>query len=46
MTNPAPTNPAAPDTAPGADAASDLPTDPASLRSEIDQLDAEILRLV
>lgn len=47
MTNPATTNPANPQTAPGVqDAAADLPTDLASLRSEIDQLDAEILRLV
>jgi len=47
MTNPAMTNPATSDAAPGGgDPAADPPIDLASLRSEIDQLDAEILRLV
>lgn len=47
MTDPVTTNPATPGAGPGVeDAAADLPTDLTSLRSEIDQLDAEILRLI
>jgi chorismate mutase len=46
MTNPTMTNPTTPQTPSGAEDLAVNETDLASLRSEIDQLDAEILRLV